>query len=58
MEIYLLKEEFLSIFSKHYSAKESLKMLINWTNTIFDSNFKYLKRFAKKVIKKLDKLLN
>jgi len=57
-EIYLLKEEFLSIFSKHYSVKEGLKMLINWTNTVLESNFKYLKRFAKKVIKKLDKLLN
>lgn len=33
-------------------------MLINWTNTVLDSNFKYLKRFAKQVRKKLNELLN
>jgi transposase len=57
-EMYLLKEEFLSIFDRENSRIDAKKMIFNWIEMIRKTSFEALKKFAKTVKKKLHNILN
>ncbi len=58
-ELYLLKEDFLSIFDEDTLTKEHARQLIiAWTNLVMNKPFEHLKRFAKNLLDRLDKVLS
>ena len=57
-EMYLLKEDFLSIFDRENSRTEAKKMILDWTEVIGKTCFEALKKFAKMVKKRLHNILN
>lgn len=56
-ELYLLKEEFLSIFSKENSRETAEELIIKWICNILELNFESLKSFARSVLKRLKNIL-
>jgi len=57
-EMYLLKEEFLSIFSKRTKREDARVEILNWIETIRQTEFDALKSFCNTIIKRFDKILN
>jgi len=58
-ELYLLKEDFLSIFDEENITKEIAKQLItNWISLVMQKSFESLKKFAKNLMDRLDKVLS
>lgn len=57
-EMYLLKEDFLSIFDEVKSRKVAKKQILKWLRLIAKTKFSYLKRFSKSITKRLWHLLN
>lgn len=57
-EMYLLKEDFLSIFS-HENTRETAKtMILEWLSTVEKSCLEAIKKFACSVLKRLKTILN
>ena len=57
--LYLLKEDFLSIFDEPDMSKEGAREHISlWIKRIHTTAYEKLKRFAKNLLKRLDKILD
>ena len=57
-EIYLLKEEFLSFFEEGKPPDDAMEEILGWINTVFTLTFENLKRFARSMLKRLNKVVN
>lgn len=57
-EVYLLKEDFLSVFEIGKSPAQAKNEIIDWTNIIFKSNYNKLKKFARSILRRLNNLIN
>lgn len=57
-EMYLLKEEFLSIFNKGTKREDAQKDILSWIEIIKQTEFESLKRFGNTVLKRFEKILN
>lgn len=56
-ELYLLKESFLSIFTKTTSIKVAIKLIFSWIRDIRKLDFTNLKRFTKSILKRIRNIL-
>jgi transposase len=57
-EMYLLKESFLGIFDQLLPIKLARRQIFSWIRNIFETNFYYLQRFARSVLKRIRNILN
>jgi len=57
-EMYLLKEDFLSIFDYKISRQEAHIKIMKWVSLVTMLPYPSLMSFAKKVIKRIQKILN
>ena len=57
-EVYLLKEDFLSLFEIGKSSVQAKYEILEWINTILKSNYYKLKKFARSILKRLEKVIN
>lgn len=58
-ELYLIKEQFLSIFDdKFKSPEQALEEIIYWVEEVNNSTFSKLKVFSKNLIKRVNNILN
>jgi transposase len=56
-ELYLLKEDFLSIFDENVPKEEGKSRILEWTSMIQETGYIYLKRFAKNLKDRLEKII-
>ena len=57
--LYLLKEDFLSIFDEELISRESAKEYIqNWASKVLTTGYNKLIRFAKNLLERIDKILD
>ena len=57
-EVYLLKEEFLSLFEEGKSPDDAKAEITAWIDTVLETNYKKLKTFARSICKRLRKVVN
>lgn len=57
-DMYLLKEDFLSIFNSDNSTEKAKKYILDWIALVEETSFTSLKSFCRKIIKRLDTILN
>ncbi len=57
-ELYILKEDFLSIFNKNTSRQEAKTAILSWVRTVEKTSFTALKRFANSLYDRMDGILN
>ncbi|KQC11658.1 MAG: hypothetical protein APR62_09360 [Smithella sp. SDB] len=57
-DMYLLKEDFLSIFNSKNSRKNAEKYILDWITLVRNTSFNSLKSFCNKVMKRLKTILN
>jgi len=57
-EMYLLKEDFLSIFDRNNDRKTAEQMILEWIENIKKTTFEALKKFARSIIDRLQTILN
>lgn len=57
-EMYLLKEDFLSIFNKKTKRGEARAEILRWIEIVKQTDFEALKSFANSVMKRLERILN
>jgi len=57
-EMYLLKESFLNIFDRGFSANLAKRQIVAWVKEISSTEFNSLKRFSKSILKRLKNVLN
>ena len=57
-EMYLLKEDFLSIFDRNNDRNSAKDMILEWIENIKKTTFEALKKFARSIIKRLQTILN
>jgi len=57
-EMYLLKEDFLSIFDRNNDRNSAKVMILEWIENIKKTTFEALKKFARSIIKRLQTILN
>ena len=57
-EMYLLKEEFLSIFSKGTKREDARAEILSWIDTIKQTGFDALKSFCNTILKRFENILN
>jgi transposase len=57
-DIYLMKECFLSIFDQFLPIKLVRKQMFNWIRDMLKTDFEYLKRFARSILKRMRSILH
>jgi transposase len=57
-EMYLLKEEFLSIFKKGTKREDARIDITNWIAIVKQTDFEALKKFGSSILKRIEKILN
>jgi len=57
-EMYLLKEDFLSIFDKEIDKDDAKEQIVEWIERAKESIYEHISHFARKTEKRLDTLLN
>jgi transposase len=57
-DMYLLKEDFLSIFNSDNSIEKAEKYILDWIAFVEKTSFTSLKSFCRKIMKRLDTILN
>lgn len=57
-EVYLLKEEFLSLFEEGKSPDDAKAEITAWIDTVLETNYEKLKTFARSIYKRLLKVVN
>ncbi len=57
-EVYLLKEDFLSLFEEGKPADDAEKEIKAWIATVLDTKYANLKTFARSILKRLSKVVN
>ena len=57
-QLYLLKEDFLSIFDAELTRRQACREMINWIRKIRLLDFSALKRFAKSILRRIHAVLD
>jgi transposase len=56
-ELYLLKEDFLGIFDENVPKELGKQRILEWIGLVQDTEYKFLKRFAKNLKERLEKII-